>query len=1050
MSCAPPQEDFPYDETLVHPPSPCMPLSEDKAPPTNSNSDFKFSLVIVDLSGGAAVTTLAADELQVQALSFILTSTPPAFSLASRNWPEAILLELMSDLPAAFAHETYRIAPGATILILGYAPAGCAHDTINAIFSSTDLISGDGNFDCSFIFCTSGPASDTGSLAVKGQSLEQLTTNDSSLGPIELQRKWLYHNVRWPSESFEVKEHEPHSGRGVSISPTAYDRTEWSNALLNGWEPAVSYPKIAANHDLVSLQARHGDISRPLIPDELERLLGLEGTYTFLQGPKDADLCAAQAHRRDLICQSWPLMWSKLFIIASLPCGTVQAPKQCSLRPAEPCLNWWNNLGIISGGPDDRELSATSRLAMTMGAQAKSDLAPGGGTSLLPKGLTPEQHFLCGTVASSPRLAGINLTADLDFATTKTIELGRKARYWRRRVLTALQSQCALTEDSVNAMLDAGRSDTSRRIAPKVNLARIKFVTEIIGWPDDVCGLMQLGGNIVGDIASTSVFRPIERPASLDILELLATSEEWIRQIQNSAPPRTEEATIIWQKSMEDIKKGHLRGPFTKCQMDAKWGAGRWRPIKRFAIWQVNGRKWRQIDNARASLHNEATGASERIHTTSNGVSCSIYRRMRELLKGPLVGEFAPLGATEDMDDAYHQIPRADCDAPFAIVAIWCPCSKAWLFAEEDALLFGLASAVLHFNRVPAFIVAAARRILAIATTAFYDDFRTHDVAGAGCAARFFRAFVEWLGFSLSKKKRQDPTPCPVFLGNTEDYLLAGQDVALMRPARDRDLNLQAEIAEAISKRSCPSGLAASLLGKWIQLSQVYACGLSKGHLQGIIQATAGDDKWSNKLLQSLQRLQAAITNGKPRTIMLHPVKDRRVAAWTDASFYLSGSEGVAKLCYIFVDGNSGIATGGTCRIPAWFLETLPERGSQILVAELVAPMVMIYYEKEAFTNVSGVAFIDNMAALCALASGSSKVADVDALSYAVRLWSLKLACDLWWEYVPSPSNIADGGSRAGVTDEVAAAAGITLREVTFPPFPIWSTASPETWLGLV
>ena len=35
--------------------------------------------------------------------------------------------------------------------------------------------------------------------------------------------------------------------------------------------------------------------------------------------------------------------------------------------------------------------------------------------------------------------------------------------------------------------------------------------------------------------------------------------------------------------------------------------------------------------------------------------------------------------------------------------------------------------------------------------------------------------------------------------------------------------------------------------------------------------------------------------------------------------------------------------------------------------------------------------------------------------------------------YVPSASNIADGGSREGVTDPVAAAAGISLRQVDFP-----------------
>ena len=113
--------------------------------------------------------------------------------------------------------------------------------------------------------------------------------------------------------------------------------------------------------------------------------------------------------------------------------------------------------------------------------------------------------------------------------------------------------------------LDAERSYTSEQIAPDVNLARIRFVADLIGRPDDVCGLMQKGGNIVGDIANTQVFRQIQRPSRMSRQELLDTSEAWISDILKSAPPKAEDAVIILGKKWRRHCKGsHERFLFQK------------------------------------------------------------------------------------------------------------------------------------------------------------------------------------------------------------------------------------------------------------------------------------------------------------------------------------------------------------------------------------------------------------------------------------------------------------------------------------------------------
>ena len=53
----------------------------------------------------------------------------------------------------------------------------------------------------------------------------------------------------------------------------------------------------------------------------------------------------------------------------------------------------------------------------------------------------------------------------------------------------------------------------------------------------------------------------------------------------------------------------------------------------------------------------------------------------------------------------------------------------------------------------------------------------------------------------------------------------------------------------------------------------------------------------------------------------------------------------------------------------------------------------------------------------------------------------------VWFEYVPSNSNIADGGSRQGVTDPVAKAAGFALSEGAWPAaWPDLHQYSPASW----
>ena len=78
---------------------------------------------------------------------------------------------------------------------------------------------------------------------------------------------------------------------------------------------------------------------------------------------------------------------------------------------------------------------------------------------------------------------------------------------------------------------------------------------------------------------------------------------------------------------------------------------------------------------------------------------------------------------------------------------------------------------------------------------------------------------------------------------------------------------------------------------------------------------------------------------------------------------------------------------------------------------------------------------IDNMSALMALVKGGSAAWDLSHLATVAHVALAVLDATAWWEWVPSVSNAADGGTRAGVTDAVAAQLGVPLVEVEFPSF---------------
>jgi hypothetical protein len=73
------------------------------------------------------------------------------------------------------------------------------------------------------------------------------------------------------------------------------------------------------------------------------------------------------------------------------------------------------------------------------------------------------------------------------------------------------------------------------------------------------------------------------------------------------------------------------------------------------------------------------------------------------------------------------------------------------------------------------------------------------------------------------------------------------------------------------------------------------------------------------------------------------------------------------------------------------------------------------------------------MGVLCSIVNSNAKQKDAAPLVSALHLRMVSLSTSIWWEYIPSESNVSDGGSRTGVTDPVAIALGFNMRHIECP-----------------
>ena len=124
-------------------------------------------------------------------------------------------------------------------------------------------------------------------------------------------------------------------------------------------------------------------------------------------------------------------------------------------------------------------------------------------------------------------------------------------------------------------------------------------------------------------------------------------------------------------------------------------------------------------------------------------------------------------------------------------------------------------------------------------------------------------------------------------------------------------------------------------------------------------------------------------------------------------------AEGWGGVGAVLVHVASGACQHIVSSVPRRVQRALLPRRTQINVFELLAVLMALESYGPVLSGCRVVCFVDNKAALGMLVKGWSRADDANAIA-AQCWWTMAaLGIEIFWEYVPSKLNLADGPSRS-------------------------------------
>ncbi len=683
----------------------------------------------------------------------------------------------------------------------------------------------------------------------------------------------------------------------------------------------------------------------------------------------------------------------------------------------------WECLGPSLVLPRDR-----SKIFAGLGTQRYPGDSKRGLDHLLPPGLGKETHIIEALKMPSPFLPMSWPEPDLQFVVEMLVA-------WQE-FLPRFLDQCHQVFCSVikaiaplETWVGQHRSSTARLVASSKQPVAAATMVALLRWPDrDLAGHLLQGFPIVGTLPPTGLFRPLHPSDEEDPQAWLGDSAvSAVDELMCRRPPAFAEDIV--QITIDEHKKGFCSDFLTRGQLDACYGRGQWRAIPRFLIRQADG-KLRAIDNGRRSQHNEMTDLGETITTVNVDLIASIGRMLTLAFGDPLPEWLTMRLSTDDLPDAYRGLAVQPSQMRFSNIAVFVP-DEGWRFVKLFGLAFGLASAVISFNRVPALGIAISRRCLGAISASYFDDqLGIEAVRDCDLSRRAIQRVFKALGAPPHPEKSFAPAPNRHYLGTSVhvgDFATSG--IIRFQPKRSTCVKICALLSQVLSSGMLPSDQAGKLRG---DLNWMYSnCAGQLGKLAGPVLATkqaGGSPELASGERLTLELLASLLQHIRPRDVDVSITPRQPVVIYSDASF----EHGKLRLGWILFHPSFS-PTGGTCQVPDEVLGSWKARDQQIFPGETFCGLLVPWLHPSLLRGQDCLWFIDNVGAVSALIRATSSQEDVHLVAQFASVLGHALQTRIWYEWIDSESNPSDGLSRDGLDDQWTLAQPWDVAEYAFP-----------------
>ena len=684
--------------------------------------------------------------------------------------------------------------------------------------------------------------------------------------------------------------------------------------------------------------------------------------------------------------------------------------------------------------------------------------------------------------------------------------MGPRLEAWRRERVGWLR-HLASSLRSISLVVAGLMPPTVRRIAAEVNTAFMAALVDGLGWLDrELVQRFVHGFPIVGPVPDSGVYRRLRdtpgHEADARFASFKSTAALWNGRLHlrlasrasfsdiHLADPRALADAVVAAKTKEERAKGVVVGPYRSIaavfhHLGEKAPPGLPmaeiypRAMPRFAIKQ--GAKWRAIDDAKTNGANAATTMSETV-TTPFFVYPAIVARAAADAALAFGVPLQPMSlALADLAMAYRTVPSSQpWYTVFSFFDQHAEPRPAPVYYYVPGHNFGLASAVVNFNRFPELVCVAARALAAVPAEHYYDDFIIPDLSAGG---RTGISVVETLVLHLGRGstrgprdlvrapeidpgKTQEPDVTNIVLGVETDLSSAHtRGEVRFRATAARIAAILEAFEEAFVRAHLSPHEASSLRGKlYFLLSAAYGA-VGRAATLPLVQRQYRDTDHSflagSELHSSLVFFRVLLPRLPDLVVSVIPYQRRPLTVYSDASFWvakprrgecMSREESMrGALGAVVYDPEDGSTRAAHAR-PDWRV-LLPSwsHDQKTFIAELETLAAIAVYTTwpEMFVGRSVNHWIDNTVALSALVHGYSGKPSLAKPVNIFYLQMFSLRARVYFDWVPSKANIADLPSREMFDELRSELAGFESHRLNdhlvVPDVAMWD-APLETW----